>query len=165
MNDRLRSFLFNGCLGVPGSLLQIVAWFFLISAMGEVSSRGSALDLLSALAVPVVLAAFLIGRLMVLARDLLTGALRVPQNKRAWILSLINPIAVWIFLAGIISQVVVLCSSFAKDNHAASFRSGATLLAFMAASIAVQISDDRLQKRIRQEWKEQWTGRPDKEGS
>lgn len=154
MNDKLRTFLFRWCLSVPGTLVQIVAWLFLVGAMSEISFKALKPDLVSVLAVLLALAAFVVGRLMDLACGLLTGTIRLPENKKTWILSQAYPLGVWICLAGLLSQVVSLLHFLGKHDRVASIGSGAALLFFIATSIAVEIADSRLQKRIRREWKE-----------
>lgn len=82
MNQDRRHSLFHWLLGVPGTLVQITGWFLVLLSLGKISEGADTPPLLLAAAFILSIATFLVGRLMSLACDLLTGTLTVPENKR-----------------------------------------------------------------------------------
>jgi len=138
--------LFSWCLGVPGTFVQIIGWFFLVVSIGEASKGSTKSGLVLAAGVLLSLVVFLIGRLMSLASDFLTGILTLPENKKPLAISLAYQISVQLLLAGIFSQAVVFLSSAARQDHAGMLRSGSVCAIFTCGAIVTQICSDRFRR-------------------
>jgi hypothetical protein len=165
MSRSVRTFLFNWFLGVPGSLVQLTGWLLLVCSMREITLKGTNLGFPWVAVAPLSLLVFLTGRLMDLACDFLTGALRMPENKKPWVISLIYPLGVQIMLAGVASQFIAFPPLLLGEDRAGMVRCGAVSVIFIAAAITTQVYGDRFRKRVRREWEEQWQGTRDHDTS
>lgn len=154
MNQDRRHSLFNWLLGVPGTLVQITGWFLVLLSMGEIFEGSNTPPLLLAAAFILSIATFLVGRLMSLACDLLTGSLAIPEKKRSFVVSLIYQLSVQLLLAAMVAQLIVLMRALATSNQALIMRSVPVLVLIVVATVATQVSSDRFRKKVRREWEE-----------